>query len=473
MAKQKYVDWDGLVYYDGKIKDYIAHRDSQGLKMGGIIPFEKLPDPSFENLNFIYKVTDAFTSNEDFDKPNYEYKAGTWVQCANVGTVELPLYYYIIFNDNELEGGDTPVTPGDDIDLSNYFTKDETVELLKDATDDIDAELDQLKETASSLASAIDGNTEAIDGLVSELADTQEKVEELETALEAVQQTAGSNSVKLFAIESDLVDMSNTLDAIPETYATKDELEKAIGEIEHPTVDLTGYATEEWVNSQEFAKKSDISQTELFVVDYNAPNFAAALEAYNSGKLLLLTNAAPDPTGYAVMNYVREDMITFTKFLMSRKETHGAFNTYYLHNDNTWEVSKEVKLNKVDAVVDVNQDITGLTIGGNTYDLDHFATTETVNQITENIENNYVSNTTLEEKNYVTEQHIEQNYITIQDAADTYVTNEKVTEVVTNEVETVVTEQIETKVTEVIEQKIEGGEIIPNADGINYDTWDY
>ena len=42
MAKQKYVDWDGLVYYDGKIKDYIAHRDSQGLKMGGIIPFEKL-----------------------------------------------------------------------------------------------------------------------------------------------------------------------------------------------------------------------------------------------------------------------------------------------------------------------------------------------------------------------------------------------------------------------------------------------
>ena len=183
--------------------------------------------------------------------------------------------------------------------------------------------------------------------------------------------------------------MSSTLAAIPETYATKDELEKAISEIEHPTVDLTGYATEEWVNSQEFAKKSDISH--------------------------------------------------------------------------------------VEAVVDSNNDIIGLTIGANTYDLDHFATTETVTQINENIqniENTYVTNETLEQKHYVTEQHITQNYITIQDAADTYVTNEKVTEVVTNEVETVVTEQIETKVTEVIEQKIEGGEITVQSDSISYDTWE-
>ena len=88
-----------------------------------------------------------------------------------------------------------------------------------------------------------------------------------------------------------------------------------------------------------------------------------------------------------------------------------------------------------------------------------------------NIEQNYVSNTTLEEKNYVTEQHITENYITIQDAADTYVTNEKVTEVVTTEIETVVTEQIETKVTEVIQEKVDAGEIIVQSDSISYDTW--
>lgn len=241
---------------------------------------------------------------------------------------------------------------------------------------------------------------------------------------------------------------------------------------------LDGYATEAWVNEQgflkehqdlsDYAKKSDIPQPELFVVDYNAPDFAAALEAYNNGKLLLLTNAAPDGNGYAVMNYVREDLITFTKFLMSRSETYGAFNTYYLHSDNTWELAKEVKLNKVEATVNDNDDIIGLTIGKNTYEFDNFATTEVVNQLNENIENNYVSNTTLEEKNYVTEQHITQNYITIQDAATTYVTNEQVTEVVTNEVETVVTEQIETKIETIIQEKVDSGEIEVKTDSISY-----
>jgi CHASE3 domain sensor protein len=156
---------------------------------------------------------------------------------------------------------------------------------------------------------------------------------------------------------------------------------------------------------------------------------------------------------------------------MSRSSTYGAFNTYYLHSDNTWELAKEVKLNKVEAVADADNNINGLVIGKNTYDFDHFATTETVNQITENIQNTYVTNESLEQKNYVTEQHITENYITVQEAANTYVTNEKVTEVVTQEVETVVTEQIETKVETVIQEKVDNGEIIVQSDSISYDTW--
>ena len=49
------------------------------------------------------------------------------------------------------------------------------------------------------------------------------------------------------------------------------------------------------------------------------------------------------------MNYVSEKYITFTKFLTSRSEAYGLFNTYYLSPANTWEVSKEVRLNKVEA----------------------------------------------------------------------------------------------------------------------------
>jgi hypothetical protein len=103
-----------------------------------------------------------------------------------------------------------------------------------------------------------------------------------------------------------------------------------------------------------------------------------------------LVNAAPDANGYAVMNYVRADLITFTKFLTSRSEAYGSFNTYYLHSDNTWEVSKEVKLNKVEANVDgeVNGELTSIRIGKEVYSIpstEGFATTSYVDDAVKNI----------------------------------------------------------------------------------------
>lgn len=103
--------------------------------------------------------------------------------------------------------------------------------------------------------------------------------------------------------------------------------------------------------------------------------------------------------------------------------------------------------------------------------LEGYATVNTVNEITksiENIENTYVTNETLEQKNYVTEQYITNNYITNETAAATYVTTENVTEVVETHVNEVVTKEIETKVETVIQEKVEAGEIIVNATAINY-----
>ena len=335
-------------------------------------------------------------------------------------------------------------------------------------------------------------------------------------AFDVVQQQSAQNEVKLLQVDSELFDIQKQLDDIDVTsYATKDEvaaveakipsieglatkkeLDDAINSIQHPTVDLDGYATKDYVDEEitklniptkvsdlnndvgylteqglsEYAKKSDIPGPELFVVDFTAPDFAAALEAFNAGKLLLLINAAPDPASYAVMNYARADLITFTKFLISRSSAYGAFNTYYLKSDNTWEMAKEAILNKVEARVDDNKDLTGLVIGKETYDFDNFATTENITQLTqdiENIENTYVTNETLQ-NNYVSNTYIEENYTTNEQLEATYVTNDKVTEVVTNEVNTVVTEQIETKVTEVIQEKVDAGEITVTTDKISY-----
>lgn len=126
-----------------------------------------------------------------------------------------------------------------DVDLSAYYTKSETEAVVKAAVDAINVPD------------------------VSNLATKEE--------LEAVQNVAGSNSVKLFAIESDLVDINAKLDTIPSTeglatetyvdekfaeivipdvseFATKGDLEEAINNIEYPTVDLSDYYTKSEVD---------------------------------------------------------------------------------------------------------------------------------------------------------------------------------------------------------------------------------
>ena len=173
---------------------------------------------------------------------------------------------------------------------------------------------------------------------------------------------------------SDFITMS---DVEAKNYLTEHQDISHLAEKEHIHAN---YAEKEHEHDQyltehqdlsEYAKKSDIPEDETFVVDFTAPDFTAALEAYKAGKLLLLTNAAPDVPGYAVMNYVRDDIITFTKFLMSRSGTYGVFNTYYLHSDNTWELAKEVKLNKVEANVSDEPvaDLSTIRIGKEVYSI--------------------------------------------------------------------------------------------------------
>lgn len=134
---------------------------------------------------------------------------------------------------------------------------------------------------------------------------------------------------------------------------------------------VEGLATEEFVRGE--IEKLAPQEAEIYKVDYNAPNYAAAVEAYNNGKVLVLINAAPDVNSYAVMNYVSDKYITFTKFLMSRSEAYGAFNTYYLSPANSWVVSKEVILNKVEANVEGEGEaaskLTSIRIGKELYSL--------------------------------------------------------------------------------------------------------
>ena len=200
MAELRYVDWDGLVYYDGKIKDFIQANAENYLKMGGILPIKDLPDPSRQNLNYIYKITDSFTSNNHFEKPGYIYPAGTWVQCINHEDDEL--WLYTIFNEETI--GNTPdlsdyytksevndkigeaiasIEPPE-VDLDNYYTKDEVDKLIPETdafvTEDkleetlsdyvVESELDQYKQDVIEVESALEEKADktSLQGLASE-----------------------------------------------------------------------------------------------------------------------------------------------------------------------------------------------------------------------------------------------------------------------------------------------------------------
>lgn len=171
-------------------------------------------------------------------------------------------------------------------------------------------------------------------------------------------------------------------------------------------VERKGYLTEHQ-DLSDYVKKTDLPAPDLFIVDFTAPDFNKAVEAYISGKLLLLRNATPDVDSYAMMSYISAKYITFTKFLLGNAAAYGAFNNYYLKPDNTWEVAEEVRLNRVETFTD-NTGVTVLHIGKDECRLD------------------YATNEYIQQQNFVTDSHIKQNYTTTEQLQATYTTNEYV-----------------------------------------------
>ena len=90
-------------------------------------------------------------------------------------------------------------------------------------------------------------------------------------------------------------------------------------------------------NDSNFIDGAGARTESIYIVDYNNPNFAEAVAAFNAGKLVVLKGAAPDANSYAFINYVSPSKITFSKFLTSRSNSYAVLNTYYLLSDNTWD----------------------------------------------------------------------------------------------------------------------------------------
>lgn len=272
MAEQRFVDWDGLVYYDSKIKDFIGDLAEGMLKVGGFVTFEELPSPSFNNLNFIYKITDSFTSDDEFNDPGYVYKAGTWVQCSNIGG----LYLYTIFNEEELDA--------------------EVLATIKEHGD-----------TLAELEVDIQEVEGTVGGLTTDLRNVKRRVTAIENVVEDLPSKASVESVN--EVSQRVSNLEGQLDALD--IVTPDELTIALTDVRADIPDVSGYATKADLSKVETQIPSDYISFDTFnsYVDQVSKTYPTKTSVENS--LSTKADKAATLSGYGIKDaYTKTEVNT-------------------------------------------------------------------------------------------------------------------------------------------------------------------
>lgn len=137
------------------------------------------------------------------------------------------------------------------------------------------------------------------------------------------------------------VDLSNyytkpeVLELIPDTssFITNEQLEDAINSVEHPAVDLSGYATEAWVNTQGFL--TEHQSLDSYVKDEDLNN---ALSAYPTTKEVqqIVDNIeipeVPDLTDYAKRTEL-ENLVTNAQLDLKADEIPFPTENYVVNSE--------------------------------------------------------------------------------------------------------------------------------------------
>lgn len=255
ISNQKFVDWDGLVYYDGKIKKYVDDNVANCIKFGGLVSFNTLPRPSYQNLNYTYTVTDSFKSNEFFVEPGLTYARNTTVQVVEVNG----MYLYSVFRENEV---DLSAINYNIAVLQQQSEKSSAAirELesdLKDQSDKLDRALGSMTDTSGGieeLSKTVNQMDELLDGLHESVVKLDGRVDDLYAA-----QTTISNN--LIDVREAVCEKANKSDL--EGLATEEFVKEAVEQINVPEVDLSNYYTKDEVNLlipnvNDVARKEDL-----------------------------------------------------------------------------------------------------------------------------------------------------------------------------------------------------------------------
>lgn len=119
-------------------------------------------------------------------------------------------------------------------------------------------------------------------------------IPEVPTAVSAFTNDAGY-------ISADALNAYATADHAHEDLATKTELAEAISNIQHPQVDFTGYATEEWVEGKNYLTADDISG-KVDTSEYQADKSTFAVKSEVEASLASKLNSVLFTENYLVKN---------------------------------------------------------------------------------------------------------------------------------------------------------------------------
>ena len=247
----------------------------------GKVPAEQLPSyiddvievASYDNLPEVGEKSKIYYTLDTCE--SYRWGSSTYILVTSGNDEELAtkddLKDFITASevDSKIAAIDFP-----EPDLSDYYNKEQTDTQIKNAVDAINIPEVDLSNyyTKEEVDGLIPDTSKFIESIPEEYV-TEDELATLATKeeLESVQNTAGQNSVKLFQLDSDLVDINAKLETIPtkvsdldndagyltehqslEGYAKIDDLSGFISEIpsEYITQDelsAAGYATEDFV----------------------------------------------------------------------------------------------------------------------------------------------------------------------------------------------------------------------------------
>lgn len=187
--------------------------------------------------------------------------------------------YYIVTNQKSEWDDDIANTI-----LNNYYTKSEVDEKLSNLDVDVDLSQYALQSDLLELSGGVIDNEAVIAAALTELKET--KLNKTEVP-----------SLDGYATESWVTEQINNVDVSDElqNYYTKDEVDEAI---KNADIDLTGYATEEWVDGRGFARKVLLTQAEY-----------DALVEKDKNTIYIITDATDDGADVDLTNYYTKDEV--------------------------------------------------------------------------------------------------------------------------------------------------------------------